>query len=232
MTPSELIGASQQHLVECLVGKKLFLVHPSAMQDLLRLKRAADDAGFDFCIASGFRDFERQKAIWNAKMQGARPVFDRDDQRVDISTLSEDEKVSLVLLWSALPGTSRHHWGCDFDFYDANVTSAAQPLQLNQQEYLVGPQASFYQWLKEYASAYGFFFPYDGQKSGYQFEPWHLSHRATWQSIKQTLNKSQMLDALTGQGILGEQSIVKRFDSIYTYYVMSVNEGDHDELFD
>ncbi|MCZ8486094.1 D-alanyl-D-alanine carboxypeptidase family protein [Vibrio lentus] len=30
---------------------------------------------------------------------------------------SEQQKLSAILRWSALPGASRHHWGCDFDVF-------------------------------------------------------------------------------------------------------------------
>ncbi|WP_394241777.1 M15 family metallopeptidase [Vibrio astriarenae] len=230
MKPSELVGLSTSHLVECLVGSKHFLIHPTAQLDLLRLKSAASDAGFNLCIASGFRDFERQKAIWNSKMLGQRPTLDKHDQPIDMPSLTEQEKVFSVLLWSALPGTSRHHWGCDFDLYDHNAVSPQTPLQLTQNEYLAGPQHSFFQWLKTHAKQFGFFFPFDGKRSGYQFEPWHVSHYTTWQEIRRELKSHILLEVILEQGLLGEETIEKQFEHIYTQYVMSVNEGDLDEF--
>ncbi|MDR9826016.1 M15 family metallopeptidase [Vibrio sp. FNV 38] len=225
MKPSELIGLASTHLMKCQIGQKTFSLHPMVKRDLLRLKHAADNAGFNFCIASGFRDFTRQQLIWDGKMKGSREVLSFDGQLINIDALSEKEQVDAVLIWSALPGTSRHHWGSDFDVYNALATSKSQPLQLSQEEYLTGPQTEFFLWLKRHAETFGFFFPYDGVHSGYQFEPWHISHRATWQNIKTQLAKEPLLTAIVNHNIVGVSTIVQQFDHIYTHYVLSVNEG-------
>lgn len=73
MTPEQLTGKVSTHLVETLFGQKAFLVHPKVVTDLLALKEAATQAGFNLNIASGFRDFDRQMSIWNRKMSGDAP---------------------------------------------------------------------------------------------------------------------------------------------------------------
>ncbi|QSA19335.1 D-alanyl-D-alanine carboxypeptidase family protein, partial [Vibrio furnissii] len=107
MTPEQLTGQTESHLVEVMVGQKAFLVHPQVTADLLALKQAADAAGFVFNIASGFRPFERQLAIWNRKMAGETAILDANSQPLDTTHWSEADKVHAILRWSALPGGSR-----------------------------------------------------------------------------------------------------------------------------
>lgn len=54
MTPEQLTGQTDTHLISVMVGQKAFQVHPQVSADLLALKQAAQDAGFNLCIASGF----------------------------------------------------------------------------------------------------------------------------------------------------------------------------------
>ncbi|MGL6258095.1 M15 family metallopeptidase [Vibrio sp. WXL210] len=232
LSPSQLVGLDDSHLIQCNVGQKAFMLHPQVSRDLLALKAAAEQAGMNLCIASGFRSFERQQLIWNSKMSGERVSLDIHGQPVDLATLSERNKIATVLLWSALPGTSRHHWGSDFDLYDANATSAERPLQLTQQEYLSGDQQAFFGWLRTAAPRFGFFFPFDGVHSGYQFEPWHISHLATWHKIKAQLTPQSLYQTISQQSVLGFESIANEFNRIYTDYVLAVNEGDLDGIFD
>lgn len=145
-----------------------------------RLRARASEEGFDLRIASGFRDAQRQQLIWDGKASGLRPVLDSDCQRIDIASLSEKNAVWAILRWSALPCVSRHHWGSDFDFYDAAAVSEDYPLQLIQSEYSAGGVfASLNSWLSDMIQTdgcEGFFRPYGVDRDGVAPEPWHLSY--------------------------------------------------------
>ncbi len=52
-------------------------------------------------IASGFRDFNRQKAIWNGKFAGELKILDSDSQPLDKTLLNDEEKLTAILRWSA-----------------------------------------------------------------------------------------------------------------------------------
>jgi len=43
--------------------------------------------------------------------------------------LRASEKIASILRWSALPGTSRHHWGTDLDIIDAKALTAEMKVQ-------------------------------------------------------------------------------------------------------
>ena len=47
----------------------------------------------DLDIVSSFRCFERQEIIWNKKVCGERKVFDDNENEVDLSYLSDQNKM-------------------------------------------------------------------------------------------------------------------------------------------
>ena len=74
-----------------------------------QMQVAAAQEGFDIQLVSAYRSFERQAAIWRAKLNGQRPVFNAAQQQVDLNACTGFAKLEAVLLYSALPGASRHH---------------------------------------------------------------------------------------------------------------------------
>ena len=223
MTPEQLCGITSDHLVELLFGQKTFLVHPEVKADLLNLKHAAAHAGFNLNIASGFRSFERQKMIWNNKMAGSSAILDSDSQPLDASTLSTEQKINAILRWSALPGASRHHWGCDFDVFDRDSLPQETSLQLEPWEYLDGHQTKFYLWLKSNLSQHGFFFPYAEDLGGVAPEPWHISHRSTASYCLKQLSVKQLKQRLCLSPVLGNEIVLKQLNKIYNQFISNIS---------
>lgn len=177
-------------------------------------------------IASGFRDFSRQRAIWNGKFEGELPILDSNSQPLNKAALSDEEKLKAILRWSALPGGSRHHWGCDFDVYARNLLPSDTKLQLEPWEYLEGHQLAFYCWLKEHIDEFGFFFPYLQDLGGVAIEPWHISHKTIGQQCAAQLNAEMLKDELVRQNqqhnIAGLESILNNLDSILSTYIRNI----------
>lgn len=219
MKPEELTGVASTHLVDATIGQKIFSVHPSVIDDLLNLKQAADQAGFNLHIASGFRSFERQLAIWNGKMSGDIPLLDENSQKLNIGSLSDEEKILSILRWSALPGGSRHHWGTDFDVYDRDTLPDGTSLRLESSEYLQGHQKQFYQWLKRNLVNYGFFFPYNEGSRGVCFEPWHISHHASSGKCLKQLSVEMLYTRIESTNLIGKQNVLDIIDVIYQRYI-------------
>jgi len=173
-----LFGLTDAHVIlEPVSGQ---LMHPEALTAFDQLRRDARAAGFDPKVVSGFRGFERQRAIWNAKASGQRPVLDNDGRELDVARMSPEETVFAILRWSALPGGSRHHWGTDFDVIDAAAVPEDYRVQLTPAEVddrgVFGP---FHCWLDERIAAgksYGLFRPYAEDRGGVAPERWHLSY--------------------------------------------------------
>lgn len=215
-----LTGQSKTHLVE----QSDFLVNKDIQVDLAALTEAAKQAGFELAIASSFRDFDRQLAIWNGKFTGILPLLDCKSEPLDIKTLSNDQKVVAILRWSALPGASRHHWGTDLDIFAVNLLPADTTLQLEPWEYLTGHQAPFYQWLKQNLHHFGFFFPYDQDRGGIAAEPWHISHIDCASQYQALLTPTLLIEALEQASIAGKQHIITMLPDLYPRFITNVGE--------
>lgn len=216
-----LTGRSAAHLVELVDGHRL---QPEAVAAFRQLQTAAAQAGFNLQPASTFRDFDRQLAIWNGKFRAQRPVLNSDSQPVDISSLNDAERGELILRWSALPGSSRHHWGSDLDIYDPDLLPEGQKLQLEPWEYEAG--GYFYrlnQWLTEHMAAFGFYRPFSQDTGGVAIEPWHLSYRPLAEQCERVLTPDVLQAAWQGVDLAGHDWIVSQLERIFTQYV--VNNG-------
>ena len=177
LSDRQLTGLDESHLVAVAENHRLLPRAAAAFEALVRDARAA---GFDLAIASSFRSFERQLAIFNGKAAGARAVHDDHGAPVDMTVLTARDQLWAILRFSALPGTSRHHWGTDLDVYDAAVIEPGYQIQLNPQE--VAPGGLFdplHRWLDERMArdqSHGFFRPYGVDRGGVAPERWHLSY--------------------------------------------------------
>ncbi|MGL4717192.1 MAG: M15 family metallopeptidase, partial [Aeromonas sp.] len=177
MTQEQLLGLDESHLI--VVGRgphRLTAATAAAFNDM---QVAAAYEGFNLQAASSWRSFERQLAIWNGKWRGERPLLDANSQPIDALQLSDEERLHAILRWSALPGTSRHHWGTDLDIYDPDCLPADTKLALAPWEYEAGGWfADLSEWLSDHMSDFGFFLPYAkpvGAAIGVAYEPWHIS---------------------------------------------------------
>lgn len=173
----QLTGKTTSHLAQA--GEYAGVFHAQVVDAIRDLEDRARSEGFDLRIASGFRSFDRQLLIWNAKARGHKDVFGDNDEKVDMSVLSEIEQVEAIMRFSALPGSSRHHWGTDFDIYDASRMKRGYSVQLNLGECRNnGPCAEMHAWLDTELPRTGFYRPYATDAGGVSPEPWHLSYRS------------------------------------------------------
>jgi LAS superfamily LD-carboxypeptidase LdcB len=178
LTPELILGLDESLLVNIpQFGCK---VHPELVVPLQQLADQAKTAGFELAVASSYRSFARQLVIWNAKARGERPLLDSEGQPLQVGQMSEVEILWAILRWSALPGTSRHHWGTDIDVFDRSSMPAEYQLQLIPAETEgQGVFAAFHKWLTIYLDndTSGFFRPYALDRGGVAPEPWHLSFK-------------------------------------------------------
>lgn len=191
-------------------------------QTALAFQAMADSAakdGIKLAICSAYRPFDRQLAIWNAKASGKRAVLDINEQPVDISPLSDDELVDLILLWSALPGASRHHWGTDIDVFDAEQIEA-KSLRLVEAEYRDGgPCAQLHQWLVANAKDFGFYFPFQRGQSAVSAEPWHISYFPVSQALLPQFDVQTLAQIIAHSDMLLKDAVIRRLPELVTEYV-------------
>lgn len=219
MTPLMLTGKTQKHLIQF---DDKHLLHTQTVKDFSALQLAAKKAGFNLQIASSFRSFEQQLAIWNAKFTGLRPILDKNSEVISPSTLSADQKIEAILRWSALPGASRHHWGCDIDIFDPTLQNG-QPLQLIPQEYQnSGTQAPLSHWLNENIHQYHFFMPYLNDNDGVCPEPWHISHAPVSLPALNALSHDIISKELIQSEIEGKAALLKKLPWIETQFIKNI----------
>lgn len=217
-----LTGKTANHLTPGLGG---FLFAPEAAQAIERLAKRALAQGFELKITSSFRDFERQKNIWNAKASGQRVLLDSHGEPLDFQTLNEDQVIDAIMRWSAFPGASRHHWGTDVDVYDGKAVSADYQVQLTPQE-VSGVFAPFYSWLDQLIAsddAEGFYRPYDQDRGGVAPEAWHLSYRPLASQYEHAYSSEFFLEHLNLlNDVLLVEQVKKRADEIHARYISNV----------
>ena len=222
MLIEQLTGQTQSHLSEL---EDNILIHSNALCDFKGLQQTAKKAGFNLKIASGFRSFERQLLIWNNKFSGKRVLLDKDERPLNPAKLSELQKLYAILHWSALPGTSRHHWGSDFDVFDPDLLPGTQSLQLTSAEYCHG---GYFQelndWLTESMAAFGFYRPYHSFLGGVAVEPWHISYYPVADKALEQLQLDIIYDLLSKKNILGKAVIFQQLPDIYQQFIGNVNQ--------
>jgi len=117
--------------------------------------KAADKDDISLIIVSATRNRSYQSGIWNRKWNS----FGGE----------ETSRAERILLYSSMPGTSRHHWGTDFDLN-----------ALKNSYFESGEGLKVYTWLEANAADFGFYQPYiaynDYREQGYREEKWHWSY--------------------------------------------------------
>ena len=177
--------------------------HQRAVSAFTALSGRAATAGFDMRVASAFRSYDRQLDIVNAKWLGHRPVLNDEGADLHRAAVSDADWLAAILRFSALPGTSRHHWGTDFDIWDRSAVTADYAPQLLASEYQSdGVFAEMNAWLDDQISAdnaEGFYKPYDVDRGGVAPEPWHISYRPVAEGYYRQLSLSDCLPLWHGQ---------------------------------
>jgi LAS superfamily LD-carboxypeptidase LdcB len=223
ITPALLTGKSSDHLVPLpnpLSDKHC--LQAEAVEAFLKLQQAAKSSGFNLQPASTFRDFERQKLIWNAKFNGERKVHDDHGCAIDLGCLDDWQKCQAILRWSAMPGASRHHWGTEIDIFDPDLLPEGQSLQLEPWEYQTG---GYFQkltnWLIANAETYGFFFPFmDREDKQIGIEPWHISYFPLAEHYERSFSPEILQNAWQNENVCGKECLIKNLDKVFEGFVL------------
>ncbi len=133
-------------------------------------------------ILSATRNFYSQRGIWAGKWNGKRKV----EGVADIKKIKNPvTRAKHILDYSSMPGTSRHHWGTDFDINS-----------LNNRYFHKGKGKIIYSWLAKNAKKFGFGQPYTaGRKRGYKEEKWHWSYLPLSKKYLRTWNRLYKTDS-------------------------------------
>jgi LAS superfamily LD-carboxypeptidase LdcB len=222
VNPDELTGQVRTHIAA--VSDPACSLHEHVVVPFLNLRRAARADGFDLVPQSSFRGFSRQLAIWNGKFSGERPMLDASGRPIGTAELSVQQRVDAILLWSALPGASRHHWGTDVDLIDVRAIAPDYRVRLTPEEFAPGgPFAKLAGWLDANAARFGFFRPFRGVLSGVQPEPWHFSFAPIAENARRELSPAILHEALAAAPLLGKEEVLARLDELHARYVARID---------
>lgn len=188
----------------------LFL-RKEALAAFQQMYDAAKSEGIKLQIKSATRNFDYQKGIWENKWNGATILSDGTNVAKDIS--SPREKALKILLYSSMPGTSRHHWGTDIDLN-----------AFNNAWFEKGEGLLIYRWLTENAFIYGFCQPYTAigpdRPNGYQEEKWHWSYMPLSRTFTRAAELKLMDNLISGFG--GSETAVEI--NVVKNYVLGINK--------
>lgn len=219
LTSEWLTGQAEPPLVDVHGG---FRLHPDVAKAFLALAEHAKSEGIELRLASAWRGFSHQARIWRAKWRGERPVYDAQSSLVDVSSLAVTDKVKAILLYSALPGTSRHHWGSDFDWYDAAAVTDDYRPQLMPEEYTVGPFQKASAFVAQHGAQYGFFAPYDIYRGGVAAEPWHLSYMPLANACSAMIDPAMVQQALMSSELDDTTTLIGMLPALWSRYVQNI----------
>ncbi len=177
-------------------GGRSFYLHTKAYKALMEMKVAAKKDGIDLTLKSAGRSFYYQKQIWEKKFD--RCIANETDSL---------ECVKQILKYSAMPGTSRHHWGTEIDLNN-----------LNFEYFESGYGKKVKIWLDNNANTFGFCQVYDNQsyshRLGYNYEPWHYSYTPVSKQLLLDFNKRidyTHITGFSGDKYAQELEIIKKF---------------------
>ncbi|MBY6188500.1 M15 family metallopeptidase [Marinobacter hydrocarbonoclasticus] len=220
LTQAQMLGLDDAHLVS-VAGQRLEAQTATAWQALVA---DAAGAGFQLAVCSGWRGFERQLAIFNGKADGSRALNNRAGERCDVRVMSDADILDAILAWSALPGTSRHHWGTDLDWYDAGAISR-DALQLEPWEYQPGgPCHSLAEWLEPRLSQYGFFRPFREPLGGVAPEPWHLSFAPVSVPALGEFDANQLAQQLEQSPLALKETVLAQLPGLVERYCYRISQ--------
>ena len=217
---AQVLGKTEQHLV--YLNERVAIHREMKPAYTLMVEAARTDA-IEIEIASGFRSFERQLMLWNNKFSGKTLIKDITGDVISPENLSPLALAHSILLYSALPGASRHHWGCDIDVYAPNLLADGYQLKLEPWEYSEqGPMARLSEWLTKYAHQFGFYFPYAIYQGGVASEPWHLSYLPLAQQYQSAFDINALAKTLSNSALLKKEIIIENLDEIANNYINNV----------
>ena len=191
--------------------KDSMLMQSEAYEAFLKMAAAGEDDGHSFCILSATRNFAYQKYLWENKWYGIFPI----NGTIDACTTYPNEltRAKKILEFSAMPGTSRHHWGTDIDINGLD------------NDYFDKEGKEWYEWMTENASKFGYYQPYTAyskdRPAGYKEEKWHwtylpLSLQYTHEAA--AIINDQLIDGFAGSEQSDKLDIVKN-------YILGIHPG-------
>ena len=171
-----------------------------------KMRKAALLDGIKIKVVSGFRDFERQKQIWNRKFK----KFTTENNLSDLDAIKE------IIRFSTIPGTSRHHWGTEIDIIDEDFKNEKNLLISNKYEE-GGIFEKLKKWMDNNSQKFGFYLTYDNNinRKGFEYEPWHYSYLPESKKYLESFLKIDIVEIISKVDIKGKELFNEKIISDY-----------------
>lgn len=183
------------------------LMQRKAYPDFQAMYKAALKDGIKIQVVSGYRHFNDQLRIWNKKYS-----------KYKNQKLTEREIFKNISTYSAIPGTSRHHWGTEIDIIDANAKKPLSGMLIPNNYLEGGVYENLYKWMIEFGEDFGFYLVYTNNqyRNGFKFEPWHYSYKPLSNNYlraysKLDLEKYVRDDKIGGNNYITENCLLSYF---------------------
>ena len=192
----------KKYTVNQLIGKtpinlygKTYKLQKEAYYALEKMMKEARRQGVKIKVVSAYRDFNHQNRIWKRKY----------DKFIN-QGYSSEKAVDKVKEYSAIPGTSRHHWGTDVD-----LSNGSYSLENRKSK------SEFEKWMDNNAHKFGFYRVYTNNKlrAGYNYESWHYSYRKLSKPMLAQYNQLDLVKILKNEKIAGNEFFTPDFIKKY-----------------
>jgi len=197
----DLIGKAAPKLYG--TGYKL---QKKAHQAYLEMNYEAKKSDMNVRVVSSYRSFNHQNLIWTRKYKRYRS-----------RNLSSQHAVQYNIRYTAIPGSSRHHWGTEIDVVNGSIKTSRYPLN-TKNFHGYGIYKSFREWMDSNAHKFGFYQVYtnDHQRRGFKYEPWHYSFAELAKPMLKEYKERDVQKILKQQELLGKQHFTEPFIEKYT----------------
>ncbi|MCF6351306.1 MAG: M15 family metallopeptidase [Flavobacteriaceae bacterium] len=201
-----LIGKSRA--ITPLLKGSTYKLQTNVYDALEKMKKDALKKGVKIHVISAYRSFEHQNRIWKKKYN----VFRNQG-------LSVKETIKKITEYTAIPGTSRHHWGTEVDLSNFKNSRLKNKTATKKRKYE--------DWMQENAHKYGFYLVYTNNKyrEGYKHESWHYSYRAISKFLLIEYLKLDIAKVLKTENIAGSTIFTKKYIEKYIEeHVLGIND--------
>lgn len=176
------------HIDPKYADKSNIYLRKAAYNSFLKMRAAAENDGIRLTIRSATRSFDYQKMIWEKKWNGEMLVEGKNLQEKRVPPV---KRAKMILRYSSMPGTSRHHWGTEIDLNS-----------FSNSYFESGQGKKEFDWLTANAATYGFYRPYtvkgENRPYGYEEEKWHWSYKPIADEILKQYNQKITYADITG----------------------------------
>lgn len=208
---NQLIGKGNTDIVG---DSYLSKMHKETAEALKRMKAEALKSNIKIEVVSAYRNFQRQKEIFEGKYV-----------KFTSEGLSPIQAIEKIIEYSTIPGTSRHHWGTDLDLIDGNAPRPESVLVASN-FHGTGPFCKMKEWMDEHAASFGFYEVYtnDANRKGFKYEPWHFSYAPVSKPMLQAYKKLNIKEILSEEKVKGSAHFTNEFIEKYrTENILDIN---------